>query len=89
MSYTKGPWVLGVVKKSRFIGKENHIEYELTDSDGGDIPPTIENARLHASAPDLLEALELMVKNAEDPISLFGHPMDSAIKAIAKARGES
>jgi hypothetical protein len=50
------------------------------------------NARLIAAAPDLLEALEMMLTTRENERSLRGKesPLhDRARAAIAKARGES
>jgi hypothetical protein len=86
MSYTKGPWSFNVIRKCRYIGGENHVEYELKDSEGKDIMPTIENVRLHAAAPELLEALDALVKSHSTDANFPA--INNARIALAKARGE-
>lgn len=91
MSYTKGPWFVtgrmtlyvearidgGLIQEVAAVGPT------LADSGYGETQQA--NARLIASAPCLLEALERLVDSV-DPEST-GWP--EAIAAIAKAKGES
>lgn len=100
--HTKGPWhtvetvvaQLNPEEKAYFIASEKNevhgLLYGLKESD----------AQLIAAAPDLLEALEFLVKSfpelqtdeelsGADVIEHLANHWDIFIKAIAKAKGES
>jgi hypothetical protein len=70
---TPGPW------KAVYVGCSDW------DLDG---PTTQEDWRLAAAAPDLLEALSLLVAGIEDSVSPTFIPLAKARDAIAKATGE-
>ena len=57
-----------------------------------DIAVSVEDARLIAAAPELLEALEMIIAEADSYTKRTGTPVynwiDCARAAIAKARGE-
>lgn len=54
--------------------------------------PSEADARLIASAPDLYKALDELVSTVvvddEEGLAVFSEPMQKAIKALSKARGE-
>jgi hypothetical protein len=89
-AHTPGPW-----KIERHI----HHEIQIKDKDGWQIcqmydsaPPDIDNARLIAAAPELLETLERIIAThdascAGPECGIAG--IDKARATIAKARGES
>ncbi len=87
MKHTKGPWEhIIVMNESAVRGERNGkpclIASCLYDEDNeGEIGELDANARLIASAPDLLEALKSMVeyRGAHDPIT------EKAREAISKA----
>jgi hypothetical protein len=65
-------------------------EYEVcTVSDNNSNPQNVANARLIAAAPDLLEALLLMVDNFGPTPSELIRGLGPARAAIARARGEA
>lgn len=82
--HTPGPWIFTGPHDDEF----GDPEYVIYGDDGDEVIGsgiTQSDSRLMAAAPDLLEALEGMVRGAE------AMGWDSAIKAraaIAKARGE-
>lgn len=85
--HTPGPWEL---RGTRLVtDKHGVIIAEKIGSNDGD---SESNARLIASAPELLELLERMVRafNVKeiDPLVAFV-TIEQARAAIAKARGES
>ena len=59
-------------------------------SDGGRLPVQA-NAALFALAPDMLRALETLVRRADngDIIELYWYEMDEARRLVARARGEA
>lgn len=71
--------------------------WACTNQDGEDedmpVSETMANASLIAAAPELLEALEMIVAEADSYTARTGKPvynwLDQARSAIAKARGES
>jgi hypothetical protein len=71
--HTPGPW------KAVYVGSSDW------DLDG---PTTQEDWTLAAAAPDLLEALSLLVAGIEDSVSPTFIPLAKARDAIAKATGE-
>ncbi len=71
--HTPGPW------KAVYVGSSNW------DLDG---PTTQEDWTLAAAAPDLLEALSLLVAGIENSVSPTFIPLAKARDAIAKATGE-
>ena len=71
--HTPGPW------KAVYVGCSDW------DLDG---PTTQEDWTLAAAAPDLLEALRLLVAGIEDSVSPTFIPLAKACDAIAKATGE-
>ncbi len=95
--HTSGPWFV-TGNMTRYV--EARIGGGLiqevaacgpTDADGGYGQQQEANARLISSAPDLLEALEGMVRKAQKQNWNDNYPaeLSAAYAAIAKARGES
>lgn len=106
--FTPGPWVV-----TEDIRTEEEVEYiagfniedafgdEIVGSEGiyGDFGENRNNANLMAAAPDLLDALDALVKINEDHNNsiqgVIGTPpgwndsyLDAARKALLKARGQ-
>lgn len=85
-THTPGPWAF------RYGGSDNcplevYVPIENGDTIAGEYGISEEaNARLIASAPDLLEALEALVKS-HAPDANFP-AVNNARSAIAKARGK-
>ncbi len=71
--HTPGPW------KAVYVGSSTW------DLDG---PTTQEDWTLAAAAPDLLEALSLLVAGIENSVSPTFIPLAKARDAISKAKGE-
>jgi hypothetical protein len=103
--HTPGPWKLGTLDITPFgtglsmgIDAEGHGElamvvWQMEDDqiEGKQSLQCEANAKLIAAAPDLLEALELMLITRENERGLRGQdsPLhDRARAAIAKARGQ-
>lgn len=102
--HTPGPWICGECKTV-----DDSIKIEKPSEDGviAEVFPyfhkdredeSISNANLISAAPDLLEALELVVNyfapHGTGKVFNLGYPTDYArekliLAAIAKARGES
>ena len=104
--FTSGPWKVVVDERyDRFAEADRIVGYDIKSADGeivgsegisGDSDINLANARLIAAAPDLLEALDGMLK-------IYGCHYDrdglkpsteieciaKAIAAIARARGEA
>ncbi len=106
MSHTKGPWTVDVWdyphKKELVVQAEQYWVASLNWDEGKDNPYTISseeaqaNARLIASAPAMLEALEeasvsmadaSRFLNDEDAINM-NHVRDLVEQAIAQAKGQ-
>lgn len=105
MKHTKGPWHIGtacgIQLEGKFVGDPTYSVF------GNDATPDrgpsslahakIEDARLIAAAPELLEALNKIIQNIEDAQcrslddfkDLVAMAHDVSMKAIAKAEGES
>lgn len=98
MKHTPGPWAAFIGNRGKTIsidigptaiGKRPCI-INWSGFDDTDLPITqrVANARLIAAAPDLLEALQILLerasRNSIDPFAL-----QQAVRAIAKATGES
>ena len=83
--YTKGPWAVYVNAPSDIvIRKMSKDGYELCSI--ASVSSGHANARLIATAPELLEALKVLVENGGiGPEQMF----HDARAAIAKATGES
>jgi hypothetical protein len=97
MNYTPGPW-----KVSEYPTRQGRCN--ITNSGGvGEVPleiaeaypmgeywddETKANARLIASAPELLEALEQLVEHVHGTYAYSEPHMEKARVAIAKATGE-
>lgn len=100
--HTPGPWAVGYLDQSgQRIVKQEHIEIcTCWHHSVGSIEQEMEaNARLIAAAPDLLEALEGLVKINEEHNAamavIMGRPanwkdtyLDKARAAILKAKRE-
>jgi len=94
MNYTPGPW--------HYDEHTDNIVATDTPDDGGDIicvglseggdSPSRRrwnaNASLISAAPDLLEALETIMKYPSIPNTIGYEMVDTARAAIAKARGQ-
>ncbi len=91
MKHTKGPWhllparTLVNVKGPR---GEQLCQLELAKSQGKPIPP---DAYLIAAAPEMLEALELLIHRLPDDLTDNADLADAALfasRVVAKARGD-
>lgn len=88
--HTLGPWE--VVRASGRISVWTHSQAHICDVAKRKIYEgqieTQANACLIAAAPELLEALEFIMKNDGDDYNLDHHACEIALAAIAKAKGE-
>jgi hypothetical protein len=79
-THTSGPW---------YVGGFPDGDYDVTDDDGGNTLASgiikIEDARLIAAAPDLLEALKYCVSVFEAQLDHNESYYKQAIEAIKKA----
>ena len=85
--YTKGPWHLGMKPGPMIYGPNGEQVADLT----ADLIPeseTVGNARLIASAPDLLAALELIATSQSSEHDAE-YMRGIARAAIKRARGEA
>ena len=90
--HTKGPWEIHTAQNGRTIFQIGPCApEEYAGSAWLDV--SMENARLIAAAPDLLEALERLIKLRDDGLSndyyLFKDAIDAAREVAKKARGEA
>lgn len=84
--HTPSPWSLEKVGDDFSVVNREH---EGDDWDIATVHSTEANARLIAAAPELLEALEIMLKYAESYLAPSDGPIfETARAAIAKARGK-
>ncbi len=87
--HTPGPWVLSKTVDYQIESSQASIcNYHVSEiSEGQDLA----NARLIASAPELLEALEVLTDRLAQGahFSLSDADLHKAIGLIRKARGES
>lgn len=95
-AYTPGPWKCSSAK---FPDDHDVQEYGdtgafyLVDTQDGGMPISLANAHLIAAAPEMLEALELLlaftrIYGAEEVRNDFGSLITKANDAIAKAKGK-
>jgi hypothetical protein len=88
--HTPGPWHIDRYgKHPRAVwGATNALPVAIIHSDGTSSAANDANARLIAAAPELLEALCMVL---DDPDALDGRPLtyECARAAIAKATGET
>ena len=83
--HTPGPWRIEGTNSGLFIaGAKPGYLAEMRDCGSGDVAA---NARLIAAAPDLLDALALLVAGIENGVSDSFIPLVKARAAIAKATG--
>lgn len=93
MSFTKGPWEYNdVAAEIRVSVSGRNFSVASIDSCFASSDEIEANARLIATAPELLEALEFVLRSAtpscvEHPAMYFA--WKNAKAAIAKAKGES
>ena len=83
--YTPGPWAL--IEEPISVTVVGHNKEVIFHESDKRLPGVLADARLIAAAPDLLEALELMVTTHDEG----GWPTATitiARAAIAKAKGE-
>jgi len=93
--YTKGPWLRDgrtvyalQDSKSKFVDKENRFSAGFYSGNGCPEAEVIANATLAAAAPELLEALELILSYHDDGnCKLHKEDVAMARAAIAKALG--
>lgn len=99
MTHTKGPWTIGRNRAGYRDIDALDAEYpwqglarvvvEMEGVSGyDDFPEGEANARLIAAAPDLLEALEMVMAEREGGSPVLFSTSDKARAAIAKAKGE-
>lgn len=84
--HTPGPWNI----KSRFLGPlviEANGE-PLAEVGGETFAVVAANADLIAVAPDMYEALDQLIDDMRDGLSVCQAAKDQAIAALAKARGK-
>lgn len=103
--HTPGPWVLKHISGSNFACQRFEIRgmfggkpgvapifnRDLSSIDGVNICCSPHDARLIAAAPELLEALDRLVKWGQAQKTADGsgfHSLEQAREAIAKARGD-
>lgn len=97
--HTKGPWIVEAFPEEGgdfAISAESGVFVAISI---GGIPNEIANARLIAAAPELLEALEMCLKeilHIQSEIAMLARQenylsaaRNNAVLAIAKARGEA
>lgn len=82
--HTPGPWHIGSNMILKIINGSYFSIAEVNDWDDETVP----NARLIAAAPDLLEALEIIVATEHERHGYNPFWTDQARAAIAKAKGE-
>lgn len=84
--HTKGPWRVGPVDDTVVTGPDGSVVAEIDgDYNQPDTWPVMEaNARLIAAAPDLFEALELLVNTQARYIEEL--PGERGLGALTKAR---
>lgn len=90
MSHTPGPWTYDEESNEVYrLDSAGHVEACLCEIRGE--PNWRDNARLIAAAPDLLKALQKLVKamGYHVPIHEYHRALDTAREAIRKALGES
>ena len=89
--HTPGPWMvekgtLDVIAKKHYDG----MEINIRDIETNDRETIQANAALIAAAPDMLEALELVLRQLPTELTLDGEILRDDLKQlVAKARGES
>lgn len=83
MTHTPTPWEV----VSKFIGPYM-IKAKADNNHTVALVADVDNARLIAAAPDLLEALETIMKYPIIPNTIGYEMVDTARAAIAKARGQ-
>lgn len=84
---TPGPWRVNPHTREVFTDQDRTIARAHLDSRTRSYAESVANARLIAAAPELLEALENIVRHA-DVLDRVALPIDAAEAAIAKARGQ-
>jgi hypothetical protein len=98
--HTPGPWTAAADGMKWQISTLAFVNEQTDGLDNvGTVPiqGTLKNARLIASAPDLLDALQVCIDSFEEMIGIsdFGSPAESdfplkqAREAIRKAQGEA
>ena len=82
--FTKGPWKLNsdaLIVRANGIAMSIAIAYDkISASDGVSRDEMKANARLIASAPELLEALQAMLKPGDGPRSSDWYAAKAAVK---------
>lgn len=86
--HTAGPWryLQGRVAGEFVVTRDTHPDLSIMITSCID---TEADARLIAAGPELLEALELAVKQNQNDMLLTGEELRQCEAAIAKARGEA
>ena len=85
-TYTQGKWIY---RGNSCVGTANQLVACVYPMEDERPQENAANARLIAAAPDLLEALKLMVEIVELVVPFEGASMRRARAAITKATGES
>ena len=90
-AYMPGPWFVdqdprpGMQWNREIVADADHTICFMTHSDGHNLKRDKANARLVAAAPELLEALQALLEEAEQGIATSPFTRIAARHAIAKA----
>jgi hypothetical protein len=95
-SFTPGPWLVSTSEIEEVYGGRKHLCIIGDPEKFGSVIADIEiceesgaNARLIAAAPDLYNALKMIVENMEKDGYVNAGLLDDALKAIVKAEDSS
>ena len=102
-TYTPGPWKLVLDERKEVLGiyasHQNVVEDwmdwvdpngdVIVETDSGHYPPKLEDARLIAAAPELLEALKNLLHAFPGEYTEAPTHITNARAAIAKATGQN
>jgi hypothetical protein len=94
MNYTQGNWYWNLVNgkhhslRSKNGNLDRHILYISPDFMGNDSLDNKDNAQLISAAPDIYEALKILIAQLDSVGSVALGDFEIAKKALAKAEGK-